>query len=166
MAFDVGYTNAGEWIQYKVNVTTPGSYTLQARVATGAAATGKTFNGLLNDTLIGTIMVPNTGGWQTWQTVSVLTPNLTTGIKTMRIALTSGDLNINYLNFISNTTITAPVISSASTDSGTVGSTFSYAIAASNNPILYNVTNQPCRVEFEYNDRCYQWHTNLCRSFY
>ena len=67
--YNVGWLCAGEWLNYTVTVTTPGTYTVQARVAspnTGGAFHIE-FDGA-NKT--GTITVPRTGGWQTWTTVT------------------------------------------------------------------------------------------------
>jgi hypothetical protein len=96
--FNVGWMRTGEWLEYSVNVATAGTYTLQARVATGLA--GRTFHVEMDGVNVsGTITVPNTGGWQTWQTVSVTTTALTTGDKIMRIAIDSDDLNMNSITF-------------------------------------------------------------------
>jgi hypothetical protein len=62
----------------------------------------------------GVVTVPNTGGWQTWQTVTVTTTSLTTGQKVMRIFADQGDFNLNYLEFSGSgnpaptTSITSP----------------------------------------------------------
>ncbi len=94
---NVGYTVAGEWLEYSVNVTTSGSYRFEARVA--ATAAGKTFHIEMNGTNVtGAITVPNTGGWQTWQTVTVNNISLTSGNKIMRIVFDAGDFNLNYVN--------------------------------------------------------------------
>lgn len=96
--YNVGWIQAGEWLEYTVNVTTAGAYQLSARVA--AISTGKTFHVELDGTNVsGTIAVPNTGGWQVWQTVVVTTPSLTTGQKVLRIFADQGDFNINYVEF-------------------------------------------------------------------
>ncbi|MBI3883142.1 MAG: family 16 glycosylhydrolase [Sphingobacteriales bacterium] len=100
--YNVGWAVASEWLEYTINVTTSASYILEARVATESA--GKTFHLELDSTNIsGTITVPNTGGWQSWQTVSVITPTLTAGQKILKIIFDSNDFNLNYLNFNLNT---------------------------------------------------------------
>lgn len=96
--YNIGYVSAGEWLEYTVNVTQAGIYTIQARVAT--PYTNKTFHIELDgQNITGTIAVPVTGGFQGWQTVTVNTPALTTGVKTLRIALDAADFNINHLTF-------------------------------------------------------------------
>jgi hypothetical protein len=144
LGYDVGWTNAGEWMQYQVNVNTAGTYTLTGRVATGAGTATKKFRVLLGTTVIGTLTVPNTGGWGTFQTtVAVTTPSLTTGQQTLKIALDSGDFNINYITF-TLTAAVAPVISSAGTATGTQGSAFTgYTVTATNSPTSYAATGLP-----------------------
>jgi chitinase len=135
--YNVGWIQAGEWLEYTVNVTTAGTYTLTARVA--ATAAGKTFHIELDGTNVsGTLTVPNTGGWQTWQTVTATTPSLTTGQKILRLFADQGDFNVNYIEFASSgnpapvTSITSPAngatftapasitINAAATDNGSV----------------------------------------------
>jgi hypothetical protein len=97
--YNVGWIGTGEWLEYTVNVTSAGTYTLQARVATPHA--GKTFHVELDGVNIsGPVAVPNTGNWQVYQTVSVTTPALTTGVKVLRIFMDGFDFNINYINFV------------------------------------------------------------------
>ncbi len=97
--YDVGATHTSEWLEYTVNITKAGVYTFQARVAT--TATGKAFHAELDgQNFTGTISVPNTGGWQTWTTVNVTTPVLTTGKKVLRIYMESDQFNLNWVNFV------------------------------------------------------------------
>ena len=107
---NIGWIQAGEWLEYTVNVTTAGVQTIQARVA--ATAAGKTFHLELDGANIsGTLTVPNTGAWQTWQTVTATTPSLTTGQKVLRIVMDAGDFNINKVTFSSSTTNPPPSVS-------------------------------------------------------
>ncbi len=95
--FNVGWTAANEWLEYTVNVATAGNYTLTERVASGSA-TGSfrvEFNGVDKT---GAVAVPNTGGWQTWQTLSQ-TVSLSAGTQVMRIYFLGNDTNLNYVNF-------------------------------------------------------------------
>ena len=98
--YNVANIVAGEWLEYTVNITTAGTYTLLARVA--AVASGKTFHVEINGVNVsGTVTVPNTGGYQTWQNVSVTTTALTTGQKIMRVVMDAGGFNLNYMTFTS-----------------------------------------------------------------
>lgn len=96
--YDVGATHTSEWLEYTVNITKAGVYTFQARVA--ATTTGRALHAELDGkNITGTIAIPNTGGWQTWTTVNVTTPVLTTGKKVLRIYMESDQFNLNWVNF-------------------------------------------------------------------
>ncbi len=100
--YNVGYVAAGEWLEYTVNVAA-GTYKLDTRLA--ATAAGKSFHIEMDGVNIsGAISVPNTGGWQTWQTVTVNNIALTAGQKVMRIYFDTDGMNLNYVNFSTGTT--------------------------------------------------------------
>nr|WP_324256926.1 carbohydrate-binding protein [Cellvibrio fontiphilus] len=92
--FNAGSTDDNDWMSYPINVPTTGNYTLQVRVASPYSG------GILvlsrNATDLGSINVPNTGGWQNWQTVST-TVYLTAGQQDLSIFVRKGGWNINWL---------------------------------------------------------------------
>ncbi len=103
---DVGYQDNNDWMDYPVNLSTAGTYTASFRVA--SINTGAQFQLRKSDgTILSTITVPNTGGWQTWQTVSV-SVTLPAGQQTLRIVTTaaSGGWNINWFDL--NLLVTPP----------------------------------------------------------
>jgi len=68
--YNVGWTAAGEWLNYSVQVSASGAHTAQLRVASPAGAVLYLgFSGPNN--VWARIAVPATGGWQNWTTVSV-----------------------------------------------------------------------------------------------
>jgi hypothetical protein len=84
----VGWTSAGDWLAYSVNVATAGTYTFEFRVA--SSGTGGTFHleaGGVNKT--GALTVPNTGGWQTWTTISKTGVSLAAGPQVFRLVMDS-----------------------------------------------------------------------------
>lgn len=101
---NIGYTRAGEWLEYTVNVPAAGTYRVEARVASDGA--GGTFHLEFNGIdRTGTLSVPNTGGWQSWQTLTKTNVTLQAGIQVMRLALDStgpsGSVgNINWIRFV------------------------------------------------------------------
>lgn len=96
--YNIGYVDAGEWLEYTVNVTTPGAYILSARIANPGEP--KTFHAELDgQNISGAIPIPTTGGFQTWQTISVTTPVLTAGVKVLRITMDASNFNLNYITF-------------------------------------------------------------------
>lgn len=99
--YNLGFATAGEWLEYTVNVTASGNYDLDLRVACNG--TGRTVSVNMDGTTIANnVAIPNTGAWQTWQTVTVKNVPLTTGQKVMRITVGATDyVNINYVTFSS-----------------------------------------------------------------
>ena len=85
----VGWVSAGEWLKYSVNVASAGTYSVGVKVASSGA--GGTFHLEANGTnLTGSMSVPNTGGWQTWQTVTAKV-TLAAGPQVLRLVMdTSG----------------------------------------------------------------------------
>ena len=60
---------AGEWLAYSVNVATAGTYALDLRVA--SAGSGGTVHLTVDgQDVTGLIALPDTGGWNTWRTVT------------------------------------------------------------------------------------------------
>jgi hypothetical protein len=97
--YNVGYTKAGEWLEYTVNVATAGNYDIAFRLACNG--TGRTLSLSVNGTALGTALsVPNTGGWQTWSTASLLNVPLKAGQQVLRLAVGAvDDVNLNYISF-------------------------------------------------------------------
>src|SRR6185295_53215 len=101
--YNIGYTRTGEWLEYTVNVASAGYYTVEARVA--SAGNGGTFRLEFNGIdKTGLFTVPNTGGWQNWQTLSKTGIFLNAGQQVMRLYETnagaSGSVaNINWVRF-------------------------------------------------------------------
>lgn len=96
---NIGWIEAGEWLAYTVDVQTAGTYTVGARVA--STNTSGTFRIEVDgQDRTGPIAVPNTGGWQTWQTVQGQL-HLDAGLQTVRFRVVSagGGFNLNWLNF-------------------------------------------------------------------
>jgi hypothetical protein len=152
--FNIGWTEPGEWIKYTVNVSTTGVYTLGARVSSQNSSSS--FRVEIDGVIISTISVPQTGGYQSWQTVSKPEIYLTAGIKVMKIYFITGGFNLNYLTFTTTTVsnyppvaiagsdqvITLPVssvnLSGSGTDSdGTIGS-YSWTKISGNTAIISN----------------------------
>ena len=65
---NVGWIDAGDWMEYSLSVETAGNYLVEYRVASqGGSEPG--LNLKLNGTWVDSVVIPNTGGWQNWQTV-------------------------------------------------------------------------------------------------
>jgi subtilisin family serine protease len=101
--YAIAYGQPGEWLAYSVSVFATASYVLDARVA--SSGTGGTFHVEVDGIdATGRISVPNTGGWQTWQTVTAYAIPMTAGSHVMRLVVdTVGPSgwfgNLNYLRW-------------------------------------------------------------------
>ena len=112
--YDVGWVAAGEWLNYSVNVASAGSYTAQFSVA--SYGQGGTFHLEMNGVNVtGTMTVPNTGGWQTWQTLTT-TVSLAAGTQMARLVMDTGGSvavgNFDWMQF------TAVAIATTTTSAG------------------------------------------------
>src|SRR3984885_7252520 len=96
---DLGWTAAGQWFKYTVNVATAGTYTVGLRLAAPAAVTdGLHIANSAGTNLSGNVNVPATGGYQTWVTV-VATVTLPAGTQTLTVDQDHAGWNINFLAF-------------------------------------------------------------------
>ncbi|QGK73634.1 beta-1,3-glucanase family protein [Flavobacterium sp. SLB02] len=94
---NVGYTETGDWLAYNsINFPTTGSYLIEYRVAS-AVNGGRLSSDLNGGTIVlGNVDIPNTGGWQTWQTVAQ-TVNVNAGTYNFGIYIQNTGLNINWI---------------------------------------------------------------------
>ena len=97
--YNIGYGIAGEWLEYTVNVATAGKYNLDLRVACNGD--GRKVTVVMGDkTIASEVIIPNTAGWQAWQTISVKNIDLTAGTQIMRLTIGATDyVNLNYVTF-------------------------------------------------------------------
>jgi hypothetical protein len=86
--YRVGNINAGEWMKYTVNVANGGNYTLETRVAYGGAGNGGSFHLECDGVnLTGSITLPNTGSYSTWQTITNSGVNVTAGTHILKLVV-------------------------------------------------------------------------------
>ena len=81
--YNIGWTKAGEWVQYTVNVGVAGNYAFQARIANIGVGTFHVEIDGANRT--GSVTVPNTGAWDAWQTIQTAALSLTAGQHKVRV---------------------------------------------------------------------------------
>ena len=107
--YDVGWIDAGEWLNYTVNVAASGTYTLEFRVASPVGGTLHVESNGQNKT--GAVTVPASGGWQTWATVRT-SATLSAGTQIVRVVFDTGSINVHAIT-----------VSAAATSPGPFGGT-------------------------------------------
>jgi hypothetical protein len=97
---NIGYTDAGDWLEYKINVSEGGDYFLVSRYAGTFAGS---FDVYVDDVKKGTVNTTITGGWQFWASTTN-TIHLDTGIHKLKLLVVNKGFNLNWLNFSKNVT--------------------------------------------------------------
>ncbi len=97
LGYNVGWIEHGEWLKYTVNVEQSGTFDLSFRVSS-PNSDGKIIFKWDGQTQ-GIINVPNTGGWQNWQTVTTNNIQLSSGTHVYQVQFINGQFNYNYTEF-------------------------------------------------------------------
>jgi len=94
---NIGYVDDADWLTYNINMPQAGEAMVTYRIAsdgTGGVIRLEQGGGAIS---YGTVTVPNTSGWQTWQDVSH-TVSLPAGAQTIAIAAEIGGWNLNHFS--------------------------------------------------------------------
>jgi beta-glucosidase len=97
--YDVSWIDPGEWLEYTIEVPDPSAiYSIKARVASTTAGQMRV---RLDGTVLGTVQIPDTGGWQNWQTVTLPNVPITgvSGASALRLEMLTGGFNLNWIEF-------------------------------------------------------------------
>ena len=100
--FAIGYTQAGEWLEYTVNVKADGDCYVTAHVASGNETSA--FSLSLDDKeLVAETKAPKTGEeWNVYKDLSLGKVKLTKGEHILRLSITSDFVNVDWLRFSTN----------------------------------------------------------------
>ncbi len=101
---NVGWTANGEWLEYTIASTSSGTYSISFRVSSSSSSSSsKSISVSLGGSNLGSIDIPNTGGWQNWQTVRLNNISIHGGSnKVLRLNINGGSFNINHVTFASS----------------------------------------------------------------
>ena len=113
---NVGYADTGDWMAYfNVNFPTSGNYVIEYRVASAVSGARISSDLSAGTIQLGAVNIPNTGGWQNWQTVSQ-TVNVNAGTYNFGIYVQNTGVNINWFRITkSASALAAKSASSAAT---------------------------------------------------
>lgn len=97
--FNVGWMDAGEWMQYDVDIATSGVYDIHVRAASGGSG------GLMHFTagdaeITPKTFTPPTGDWQNWQTTIIPNVILDASDTKLRIYVDQAGFNVSSFEFI------------------------------------------------------------------
>ena len=94
---NIGYSNAGEWYEYTINVQTTGVYSFTPHYSSNGGATFHLeFDGV-NKT--GSIVINKTGGWGTYKDSLCAKIPLTAGVQIMRFYFEKAGMNLSSYKF-------------------------------------------------------------------
>jgi phosphatidylserine/phosphatidylglycerophosphate/cardiolipin synthase-like enzyme len=99
--FTLGWISAGEWLKYSTTVASAGVYDIEARVASDGS--GGSFHIEVEGVdKTGPMTVPDTGGWQTWTTITKTGVTLNAGTQLWRLVMDSVGPSsaVGNINFI------------------------------------------------------------------
>ncbi|MFN7117028.1 MAG: cellulase family glycosylhydrolase [Saprospiraceae bacterium] len=97
-SYYISHFETDEWLQYTVEVAKKGIYTLKCTVASENAdgKLGLSFNNITAPALA----IPNTKGWEQWQTVEIKGITLKKGLNIIKLSALNGGFNIKSLEFV------------------------------------------------------------------
>jgi len=137
---NIGWTAAGQWFRYTVNVATAGTYAVTFEVASPAGVTdGLHLSNSAGTNLTGSVNIPVTGGWQTWTNV---TANVTLPAGQQVLTWNQDNAGYNlYSAAFASTGCTAPSAPSGLTATAASSSQINLSWTASSSTcgVTYNV---------------------------
>lgn len=94
---NIGYTNAGEWYEYTVNVQTAGVYSFTPHYSSAGGATiHLEINGVDKS---GPIVINKTGGWGTYKDSLMAAIPMQAGVQVLRVAIDKAGVNLSSYRF-------------------------------------------------------------------
>lgn len=96
----VGWNDAGEWLEYSINVETAGFYDLSFRYASGNPSGGGPFRfEIEGNTVSPDFYIPSSSDWDVWSTQNVSDVELTAGKHVLRLVINNGEFNLGEMTF-------------------------------------------------------------------
>jgi hypothetical protein len=102
--YHIGSIKTGEWLEYTINIEETSEYLFEVRVASNYN-TGKLNLRLDGKIILRSFTIPNTGGWNTWQTLTETTRSMDAGEHILRVEITGDNFNLNWFRFSQKTTV-------------------------------------------------------------
>ena len=101
--YGIGYTMAGEWFSYSLDVTCQGQYSVVARAATGNSSITRFSVSAENVSGSVAVDVPSTGSWNTYTEVEGSgTLNLSPGKNVIKVNIDQSYVNVDWIKLTSD----------------------------------------------------------------
>ncbi|MDF2699896.1 MAG: glycoside hydrolase family 16 [Haloplasmataceae bacterium] len=95
---NIGYIDKNDYMIYKINVPTSGTYKIKYRIASQSLGGGvDLYNG---DTLLVQKTFSGSGAWQKWMSVETEAFELDEGLQTIKLLVSKSGFNLNYFEFV------------------------------------------------------------------
>jgi endo-1,3(4)-beta-glucanase len=96
----LGWITAGEWLEYSIDVQTPGKYYVEIRYASGNSSGGGPFYLEIDGVKISSdIDLSYTNGWENWASKTINNIEFTGGKHILRLVTESGEFNLGKMDF-------------------------------------------------------------------
>ena len=105
----VGWTTAGEWLEYDLNVAEGGNHTFTLRLASGQ--TNRTLHLEVDGVNVSGVISAPASGWQSFADRTVANVPLTTGQHVVRVVFDTGAVNFNYFTVLQTSVTPLPLVS-------------------------------------------------------
>jgi arabinoxylan arabinofuranohydrolase len=94
--YNVGWTNGGEWLEYTVSISETSLYTIKT-IAASPNTNSKIRFKLDGNDITNSIIIPNTGGWQSYREISAPGVNLEAGTHILQLFEETGGFNLDKI---------------------------------------------------------------------
>jgi len=96
--YNIGWIEAAEWVNYTAEIVYGGKYNIGFQIAS-TSNNGQMQVLLDGQPIIESIDIPNTGGWQNWQIITVESVEIPGGSHTITLSFIKGGFNFRKMNF-------------------------------------------------------------------
>ena len=96
--YNIGWIEDNEWVKYTAEIAYDGKYNISFQIA--STSTNGQVQVLIDDqVIIQSLNLPNTGGWDNWQTITEDSVELPRGTHSMRLNFIRGGFNLRKMSF-------------------------------------------------------------------
>ncbi len=97
--YNVGYIEAGEWMEYSIATVDGGTFDIAVRIASNATVSSR-IKVYLADKYLGYVTPVFTGGWQNWKTLIINDKSISGGNdQILKLVFEGSDYNLNWIEF-------------------------------------------------------------------